>query len=128
MTHGENGRYEVVLGSAANRVVLGLQRPARRRLAQALCTELYKGPNAEHEIQFDSDVGTYPVRPGDNVYTATPLSFGAYTAIHRPLTEAELGRLRRELGSTTRTWGFFVVDILAAEAAFIRGPRVVPHG
>jgi hypothetical protein len=120
--------YEVVLGPAAIRVVLSLPDPViRRRLADALQAELIDGPNAHNEFRFDdasySDRG---VGPGQVVYTATPLSFAGYTAVHRRLTRDELDRLHRELDGPTATLGVYVFDLLRAESAFTRTvPRLV---
>jgi hypothetical protein len=134
MTHIRlsDAAYEVTLGPAAIRVVLSLANPARITLAHALLTELSDGPNAGKEVRFDSDVGGY-ADPGDDAadrsYTATPLSFAGYTAIHRLMTEAEITRLRAERAEEGRPVGdrgFYVFDILAAESAFIRTvPRLV---
>ena len=83
-------KYEVVLGPAAIRTVLGLPDPERKELADALRTELLDGPNADEEARFDG--------PDNVVYRGTPLSFDAYVALHRPMTKEELKRLRREQG------------------------------
>ena len=127
---GVNDAYEVVLGPPAIRTVLGLPDPGERKeLADALRTELMNGPNTHNEYTFDSDVRAYSDRgagPGRAVYTATPLSFAGYTAVHRPLTSEELRRLRREQGASTDALGFYVIDILPAESAFTRTvPRLV---
>lgn len=125
---GANVPYEVVLGPAAIRVVLGLPDPViRRRLADALQAELIDGPNARNEFRFDdasySDRG---VGPGQVIYTATPLSFAGYTAVHRRLTSEEQDRLHQELDRSTAALGVYVFDILRAESAFIRTvPRPV---
>jgi hypothetical protein len=125
---GANKPYEVVLGPAAIRVVLGLPDPDnRRRLANALRAELIDGPNAHNEFRFDdasySDRGS---DPGQVIYTATPLSFAGYTAVHRRLTREEQDRLRQELDRSTAALGVYVFDILRAESAFIRTvPRLV---
>lgn len=128
MTHiGLNHAYEVTLGPAAIRTVLCMAREDRRDLAEALRTELLKGPNASIGFRFDSDIRAYTpdARPNGKVYTATPLSFGAYTAIHRPLRGDEIERLRREQGRSTADEGFYVTDILSVESAFGRpGPRL----
>lgn len=128
MTHtGPNHGYAVTLGPAAIRTIKGLPDLDRRRLACALRTELANGPNTAKEIRFDSDVRT-DTDPGANsekvFYTATPLSFAAYTAVHRPMTEEEIERLGREQGHSMATRGFYVVDILPAESAFSR-PRLI---
>lgn len=131
MTHiWVNGAYEVALGPAAVRTILGLPDPGERdELAGTLRTELLNGPNAHNDYTFDSDARTYSdpeAASGKAVYTATPLSFAGYTAIHRPLTSEELERLRREQGLSTAELGFYVIDILPAESAFTRGvPRLV---
>jgi hypothetical protein len=101
----------------------------RKKLADALRTELINGPNAHNEYTFDSDVRAYSDRgagPGKAVYMATPLSFAGYTAVHRCLAREELRRLRREQGPSTAAQGLYVIDILPAESAFIRAaPRLV---
>ena len=115
--------YEVTLGPAAIRVVLGLK--DRKELADALRTELVNGPNADKEVRFDSDFNaqTNPRVLSGVVYTATPLSFDAYTALHRPMTPAELARLSREQGRPVADRGFYVLDILSAESGFASRPR-----
>jgi hypothetical protein len=119
---GANRPYEVVLAPAAIRVVLSLPDPGnRRRLADALRAELIDGPNAHNEFRFDD--ASYSDRgagPGHVIYTATPLSFAGYTAVHRRLTRAEQDRLRQELDRSTAALGVYVFDILRAESAFIR--------
>ena len=65
--------------------------------------------------------------PDDGVYTATPLSFGGYVAVHRPMTKEELERLRQEQGRKVAGRGFHVLDILHPGTAFTRGPRLVGH-
>ena len=60
------------------------------------------------------------------IYTATPLSFAAHTAIHRPLTSEEFRRVRREQGPSDAISGVYVIDILPAESGFTRTvPRLV---
>ena len=117
--------YEVTLGPAAIRVVLGMR--DRKELADALRTELVDGPNADKELSFDSDgnAQTDPGLPSGMVYTATPLSFDGYTALHRPMNGNELARLSREQGRPVSERGFYVFDILSAESGFMRGPRLV---
>jgi len=114
--------YELVLGPAAIRTLLGLPGHERKELAASLREELVNGPNAHSEVKFDSDLRALSEDTTDKgpVYTATPLSFAAYIAVHRPLTKEELKRLRRERGSRTAHKGFFVMDILAASTAFTR--------
>jgi hypothetical protein len=124
---GLNHAYEVVLGLAAIRTIWGVWPEDRGELADALRTELLAGPNADKHFQFDSTIA--PCRPGiapnGQVYTATPLSFAGYTAIHRHLTEAEMHRLRGEGAAPVASGGVFVIDILPAESAFGRpGPRL----
>src|SRR5690348_5199612 len=82
-------QYIVRLTQAAERVFQTLEFSDQQELDRALADELADGPNADKEIRFDADGGfqvyTDPDLPGDAVsYTATPLSFKAYTAIHRP--------------------------------------------
>jgi hypothetical protein len=121
--------YEVTLGPAAKRFVLGMRDAGdRKELADALRTELAAGPNADKEFQFDSAgdarLGADPGAPAAAVYTAIPLSFSGYTAIHRPMTKDELRRLRQEQGQHAASrQGFFVIDILPAESAWFRLPR-----
>jgi hypothetical protein len=122
--------YEVILGPAAIRIVLGLRDPDdRKELAYALRTELTGGPNADKELRFDSDGNApdyvVPGLPSGHVYTAIPLSFNGYTALYRRLTEGELRRLRREQGRpVSRFGGFYVFDLLSAGSAFGR-PRTL---
>lgn len=125
-----NEPYEVVLGPTAIRVVLSLPDPSdRKQLADALRAELINGPNAHNELRFDEAVRTYSDRgggPGKMIYTATPLSFAGYTAVHRRLTKEELKRLRNEQGRSTARQGVYLIDILRAESAFTRTvPRLV---
>jgi hypothetical protein len=131
MAHsGLNPAYEVVLGPAAIRAIVGLADPGdRKELAAALRTELMNGPNARSEFRFDSDVQAFPGRAAGGarvVYTATPLSFDGYTAVHRGLSRQELRRLRQEKRQSTANQGVYVIDILPAESAFSRTiPRSV---
>ena len=118
-------KYEVVLGPAAIRTVVCLPDRERKELAEALRTELLDGPNADKVARFDADMR--PCGPDDAVYMGTPLSFGAYVALHRPMTNAELKRLRREQGRRVAVKGFYVPDILHPAAAFAREPRLVGH-
>jgi len=122
-----NGSYEVVLGPAAKRAVLSMRfAKDRDRLADALRVELAGGPNAGKEYEFDPYEGgrDYADRaaPAFAVYTATPLSFDGYIAIHRPMSKEELQRLRREQGYAARR-GFYVLDILPVDSGFTRRPR-----
>ena len=81
------------------------------------------GPYADREFKFESDAQV-DADPNSNVnriiYTATPLSFGGYTAIHRRMTDTELKRLQREQGRSVTDQGLYVVDILPAMSAFSR--------
>jgi hypothetical protein len=114
--------YEVTLGPAAIRVILGLR--DRKELADALRTELLDGPNASKELRFDLDaIAQADPHAPSRVYTATPLCFDGYTALHRPMTRGELSRLGREQGRQVADRGFYVLDILSAESGFTRGPR-----
>ncbi len=119
-----NAAYEVTLGPAAIRMILRLPDP--EYLANSLATELENGPNADKVLRFDGNaqVCIGDAAPGgENIYTATPLSFDAYTAIHRPMTGEELARLAEKLGRNVAGHGYYVVDILPAESAFLRKPR-----
>jgi hypothetical protein len=124
-----SAKYEVVLGPAAIRTVLGLPDAERKELADALGTELLYGPNAGKEARFDADLRAcdHTCGPDDVVYTGTPLTFDAYVAIHRPLSSGELRRLRREQGRRVAAQGFFVPEILHPHTAFTSGPRLVGH-
>jgi hypothetical protein len=97
----------------------------REDLLDALQTELLNGPNAHSEVRFDRE-GSALSDPGEDkdeiVYTATPLTYRGYTVVHRELTAEELGRLGREQGRPIALRGFYVIDILSAESAFIRRP------
>jgi hypothetical protein len=119
---GANRPYEVVLAPAAIRVVLSLPDPDNRgRLADALRAELIDGPNAHNEFRFDdASYSDHGAGPGYVIYTATPLSFAGYTAVHRRLTREERDRLRQELDRSTAALGVYVFDILRAESAFTR--------
>ena len=123
MSHGAvNNAYEVALGPPAIRVILGLRDPGdRNALGHALRTELINGPNAHIEYMFDSDLlacSDPDAGQDGSVYTATPLSFAGYTAVHRPLTREELTRLEQEQGSSAAPVGFYVIDVLPAESVF----------
>ena len=133
MTHnGKNRAYEVALGPAAIRAIGGLYDPADwDDLEYALKTELVDGPNADKESNFDREgqpLSEHGVDSGDVVYTATPLSFHAYTAVHRALTTDELDRLAEEQERSTHDRGRYVIDILAAELAFTRRPGGLASG
>jgi hypothetical protein len=110
--------YEVILATAAKRLVSNL--PDSLALARCLRTELADGPNRDIEVTFDCEVQvcSLPGVPGDTVYTATPLSFEAYTAVHRPLTSDELKQLAEQKDGDVAERGFYVLDILPAESAF----------
>ena len=77
-------RYELVLAPAAVRALLSLSDPARTELAGALGTELLNGPNVRKEAFYDADLRA--CRREKAVYTATPLSYDAFVAVHRPLS------------------------------------------
>lgn len=115
--------YEVTLGPAAIRMIMRSPDPAE--LSRALSAELMDGPNAAAEVRYDGDaeVCSQSRKPSGAIYTATPLSYNGYTALHRPMTGAELTRLTRERGRRVADSGFYVLDLLPAEAAFIRRPR-----
>jgi hypothetical protein len=103
--------YEVVLGPEAIRVIRDLPYPDRRKIGDALRSELVDGPNASSEYRFDY---------GKAQYTATPLSFKAHTAVHRPLTRSELARLSREQRRPVGERGFYVIEIRSGVSAFTR--------
>jgi hypothetical protein len=103
--------YEVVLGPAAIRTIRDFPYPDRRKLDRVLRSELVGGPNAASEYKF-------PYAKAE--YTATPLSFKAYTAVHRPMTRAELGRLSEERGRPASRRGFYVIEIRSGVSAFTR--------
>jgi len=89
----------------------------RTGLADALRVQLVNRPAASREIFFDSTGRRVPsADPGESrtVYTATPLSFEGYTAVHRAMTEEELKRLKREQSRPVTDYGFFVIDLLHA--------------
>jgi hypothetical protein len=118
--------YEVTLGPAAQRFVLGMKNPNdRKELADALREELGGGPN---ELRFDSagraSAGDDPGAPAGEQYRAVPLTFGGYTAVYRSLTRDELRQLRREQGRPVAKEGFFLFDILSPESAWIRSSRL----
>ena len=117
-------KYELVLAPAAVRALLSLRDPARMELAVVLGTELLNGPNARKEAFYDADLRA--CRRERAVYTATPLSYDAFVAVHRPLSEDELARLRREKGRRRAlAQGFHVLDILHLTTAFTRGAHLV---
>lgn len=115
--------YEVTLAPAAARMIRSLPDP--EKLAYSLSIEFVGGPNADKELRFDGNaqVCMGPVVSCGAIYTATPLSFDGYTALYRPMTRKELRRLERERGRLVTCRGFYVLDILPAESAFIRRPR-----
>jgi hypothetical protein len=121
--------YELIFGPAAERVILSLTDPGP--LADSLSSELWEGPNSDKEVRYPGDElnddydGTVPV---DAIYTATPLSFGAYTAVHRPMTKRELALLQAQERRRVASRGFLVLDILAAETAVARRPRPLNLG
>src|SRR6476646_8339538 len=107
---GVMAKYEVVLAPAARRAVLGLRTlQDKDDLADVLRTELDNGPNAQHEFHFQ--IGN------NEIYTATPLSFKGWTAVHRRLTSRELDRLEREQDRSVETFGFLVHDFLRPQSA-----------
>jgi len=117
-------RYELVLAPAAVRALLSLSDPARMELAGVLGTELLNGPNARKEAFYDADLRA--CRRERAVYTATPLSYDAFVAVHRPLSADELARLRRERRRRRAlAQGFHVLDILHLATAFTRGAQLV---
>ncbi|MET9292599.1 hypothetical protein [Streptomyces sp. NPDC003077] len=102
-------RYEVILGFAARQVLYGLPSQADREgLADALEEELDDGPNRDAELTIDRYNG----------YVATPLSFEGYTAVHRPLTQAECKRYADQAEREIAEKVFLVVDILKADSGF----------
>lgn len=118
-------QYVVRLAPAAERFFRTLGSYDQQGLDRALAEELIDGPNADKEIRFDANGGspvyTDPDLPGDVLcYTATPLSYKAYTAIHRPMTKDELSRTAEGTSDPASDHGFYVFDILSAESAFIR--------
>lgn len=115
--------YEVTLAQAVKRMLVSLT--DAQPLAEALLTELAEGPNAEAEVRYDGnfEVCQDPRNCGDVVYTATPLSVSAYTALHRGMTDGELKRLAKEQRRPVAARGVYVVDILPAELGFYRRPR-----
>jgi hypothetical protein len=117
----DNGRpYELWLGPAADRFMLGLPILARHELLDALEIELDGGPNVSIEVRI-KDARDHPGTSADvTSYMATPLSVRAYTAIHRRMTKKEIRRLGEEQQRPTADRGFYVFDILPAEAAFSR--------
>jgi hypothetical protein len=121
----KNSTYAVVLQRAALRIINSLSEQDRDELCDALLSELRNGPNADKEVRFNpgnwGDVP--PVDTKEQVYTATPLSFGAYTAVHRPLTDAEMDLLRTQNSAAEEDSGYNVVDILPPESAFRGWPR-----
>jgi hypothetical protein len=118
-------QYIVKLAPAVERFFQTLELYDQQGLDRALANELIDGPNADKEVRFDAD-GGFPVHgdpdlPGElTCYTATPLSFKAYTAIHRPMTRYELSKAAGGKSDLAIDHGFYVFDILSAESAFVR--------
>jgi hypothetical protein len=113
---GAVAKYEVVLAPAAKREVLGLRAMQDKDdLADCLRTELDHGPNAHLEFRFTNETG--------DTYTATPLSFKAWTAVHRRLTRDELDRLEREQDRRVERIGFLICDFLPPQSAYALGPQ-----
>jgi hypothetical protein len=111
----EKAEYAVILGPSAIRTIRGLSaEEERKRLGDALRKELKGGLHEEKQFIFESDGVSY---------TATPLSFRGYTAIHRPMTKGEIDRLREDRTGKTAGNGFYVIDILSMEYAWVRTPR-----
>ncbi|OJF13471.1 hypothetical protein [Couchioplanes caeruleus] len=107
-------KYEVVLSPAAWRAIRDLRTVQDRDdLADCLGKELDQGPNAENVWVFQI---------GDRNYTATPLTFRGWVAIHRPLSRAELDRLGDEQGRRVESMGFLIHDLLPPHTAFEIGP------
>jgi hypothetical protein len=118
--------YDIVLAPAAQRAVASMPAKAREGVSAALAAELVDGPNAAAEVRFGSSMwADDEPRPDDVVYTATPLSFGGHTAIHRPLTPVELSRRAAQKNEVNGRTVFYVIDVLSAESAFRPWPRVV---
>ena len=109
-------RYEVTMGPAATRAVLSLPHADRKGLADALRTELLNGPNADKVVSFDA---------ADRVYSSIPLTFDAYVAVYRSLTQDELRKLGRQERRRAAATGFYILEILDPGTAFRRGPRMV---
>jgi hypothetical protein len=110
-------KYEVILGPAAIRAILGMSSPGEHiKLATALRAELAGGFCTGKEVRLDADgnpcLPGALVLPGEKVYTATPLSFRGCTALHRPMTGEELDRLQREQGRPVAGRGFYVIGLL----------------
>jgi hypothetical protein len=97
--------YEVALGPAAIRAIRDLPHQYRLMLAAALRDELDAGPNSVNAYKFDH---------GNAQYLATPLSFNAYVAVHRQLTDLELARLSRQAGREVAPRGFWVIEFCSA--------------
>lgn len=115
--------YEVILGPRAERLIHILPLPQQHGLVQALRSELADGPNRHLEVTFGAtqvEVSFGARSPEGARYTATPLSLGGYTAVHRPMTESELRRLEKERERPVADQGCYVVDILPADTVFTR--------
>ena len=110
-------KYEVVLSLAAKRAVWGLRRVHDQDdLADCLRRELDHGPNADREYVFMVERQSYS-------YIATPLTFRAWTAVHRQLTRQELDRLEDEQNRRVEQFGFVIHDFLRPHSAFELGPH-----
>jgi hypothetical protein len=105
--------YEVVLSSAAKLFVLALGSLAERTaLADCLRGDLeINGPNARCAYYFTP-------WDGGREYIALPLHLGGVVAVYRPMTDAELERLRREQDRKVAQAGFFVATLLSPESGF----------
>jgi hypothetical protein len=121
---GRRYPYELVLGQAAGLVIERLEEHDRRRLVDALKTELLNGPNAHNEIRFDPRKWADTGPSSDGPWTATPLNCG-FAAVHRPLTKAELDRLAAKHGRPLEEPCLYVVDILSLGSIFGGGPHPV---
>ena len=118
-----SSRQSRTFAASAIRTTLGVSDADRKELADALRTELLDGPNSDKEVGFDADLRPCVHSDRGRVYTGTPLSFGAYLAVHRPMTKEELKRLRREQDRRVAAVGFLVFDILHPASAFARRPQ-----
>jgi hypothetical protein len=119
--------YLMKLTPTAQEILRNLEPDDQREIDRVLRRELMYGPNSDKESRFDGDgnFGAYaePNSPDSGFrYTATLLSYKAYTAIHRPMTKDELRREAQAAGQAT-AHGFYVFDILPADSAFERSPH-----
>jgi hypothetical protein len=110
---GDDQQYEIALGPAAVQVISKMRMEMRKRLAEALRTEL----DLPDAIVTDK-------RFGDVECRGIVLSTG-HLALYNPLTAQELTRMSPDRGRRRRgVHGFYIFDILYPGQALLRAS---PH-